>query len=188
MNTCIRHTCSLQPQMKMCGTFTDPQIIQDEDEVVSSSDSEKCIITSLVHQWMLCSEWVPSEWESDKNITIIHIIMLPPVKSGPVRIRREICTDQSKTALNKYMFEFWYQRQQEMDFSPGGCIMDYVLMDLYGFSLLKTLTDGLEWCGLLWCFYQTLILTAPIHCRASIAETLMQWHTSLNLMKKTNSS
>ncbi len=23
-------------------------------------------------QWMLCSEWVPSEWESDKNITIIH--------------------------------------------------------------------------------------------------------------------
>ncbi len=26
-------------------------------------------------------------------------------------------------------------------------------------------------CGLLWCFYQTLILTAPIHCRASIAET-----------------
>ncbi len=23
-------------------------------------------------------------------------------------------------------------------------------------------------CGLLWCFYQTLILTAPIHCRASI--------------------
>ncbi len=26
-------------------------------------------------------------------------------------------------------------------------------------------------CGLLWCFYQTLILTAPIHCRASITET-----------------
>ncbi len=46
------------------------------------------------------------------------------------------------------------------------------------------LTDGLEWCGLLWCFYQTLILTAPIHCRASIAETLMQWCISTNLMKK----
>ncbi len=29
----------------------------------------------------------------------------------------------------------------------------------------------------------TLILTAPIHCRASIAETLMQWHISTNLMK-----
>ncbi len=41
------------------------------------------------------------------------------------------------------------------------------------------LTDGLECCGLLWCFYQTLILTAPIHCRASIDETLI----STNLMK-----
>ncbi len=30
----------------------------------------------------------------------------------------------------------------------------------------------------------TLILTAPIHRRASIAETLMQWHISPNLMKK----
>ncbi len=30
----------------------------------------------------------------------------------------------------------------------------------------------------------TLILTAPIHCRASITETLMQWHISPNLMKK----
>ncbi len=44
------------------------------------------------------------------------------------------------------------------------------------------LTDGLDWCGLLWCFIRlsfwrhpftaehplTLILTAPIHCRASI--------------------
>ncbi len=49
------------------------------------------------------------------------------------------------------------------------------------FCLLQMLTDGLEWCGLLWCFYQTLILTAPIHCRASIAETLMQRHISTNL-------
>ncbi len=38
----------------------------------------------------------------------------------------------------------------------------------FSFCLLQMLTDGLEWCGLLWCFYQTLILTAPIHCRASI--------------------
>ncbi len=30
----------------------------------------------------------------------------------------------------------------------------------------------------------TLILTAPIHYKASIAETLMQWHISTNLIKK----
>ncbi len=42
--------------------------IQDADEVVSSSDFEKFSITSLAHQWMLCSEWVPSEWESKQLI------------------------------------------------------------------------------------------------------------------------
>ncbi len=41
------------------------------------------------------------------------------------------------------------------------------MMICFSFSL-QMLTDGLVWCGLLWCFYQTLILTAPIHCRASI--------------------
>ncbi len=27
------------------------------------TDLEKCCILSLAHQWILCSEWVPSEWE-----------------------------------------------------------------------------------------------------------------------------
>ncbi len=27
------------------------------------TDLEKISITSLAHQWILCSEWVPSEWE-----------------------------------------------------------------------------------------------------------------------------
>ncbi len=53
-----------------------------------------------------------------------------------------------------------------------------VFMDLF---LLQMLTDGLEWCGLLRCFYQTLILTAPIHCRASIDERVMKKQTQSNL-------
>ncbi len=40
------------------------------------------------------------------------------------------------------------------------------------FCLLQMLTDGL-WIIVM--FLSALILTAPIHCRASIAETLMQW-------------
>ncbi len=42
-------------------------------EFVSSS-KQKCCITSLAHQWILCSEWVPSEWvqTADKNITKVH--------------------------------------------------------------------------------------------------------------------
>ncbi len=64
------------------------------------TDLEKLIITSLAHQWILCSEWVPSEWvqTADKNITIIihttpvHQIMLCEVKSR-------------KFVIN---FSFWY--------------------------------------------------------------------------------
>ncbi len=38
------------------------------------TDLETFSMTSLVHQWIICSEWVPSEWESKQliNITIIH--------------------------------------------------------------------------------------------------------------------
>ncbi len=42
------------------------------------TDLKKCSIPSLAHQWILCSEWVPSEWESkqliksDNNPQVIH--------------------------------------------------------------------------------------------------------------------
>ncbi len=36
----------------------------------------------MSQQWMLCSEWVPSEWESDKNITIIHTTPVHQLTSG----------------------------------------------------------------------------------------------------------
>ncbi len=57
------------------------------ERVVSSGNKylEKCSTASVSQQWMLCSEWVPSEWESDKNITIIH-------SSPSVNIWRRWCT------------------------------------------------------------------------------------------------
>ncbi len=60
-------------------------------------------------------------------------------------------------------------------------------LQTHSFWLLKTLTDGLEWYGLLVMFLSavwTLILTAPIHCRGSIGEQVMQCYISPNLMKK----
>ncbi len=76
------------------------------------------------------------------------------------------------------MAGFWCERQHKMHFfHRGSVIMDYGLVFelktsycwiCFSFCLLQMITDGLECCGLLWCFYQTLILTAPIHCRASI--------------------
>ncbi len=53
------------------------------------------------------------------------------------------------------------------------------LMDLlqtHSFSLHKVLFDGLDSCGLLVMLLSavwTLVLTAPIHCRASIGEQVM---------------
>ncbi len=42
------------------------------------TDLEKFSITALAQQWILCSEWVPSEWvqTADKNITIIHTTLV----------------------------------------------------------------------------------------------------------------
>ncbi len=37
------------------------------------TDFQKCIITSLAYQWKLCSEWVPSEWESKQLIKTSHV-------------------------------------------------------------------------------------------------------------------
>ncbi len=62
-----------------------------------------------------------------------------------------------------------------MDFFTGGSVMDYGLIFR---------SNGLK---LLWCFLSavwTLILTAPIHCRASIAKTVMWCYIPPNMMKK----
>ncbi len=82
---CFFHSCSsfprktatikgiVHPKMKIGLKYPHPQV-QEIDEFVSSSDLEKCSIPSLAHQWILCSEWVPSEWESKQLIktTVIH--------------------------------------------------------------------------------------------------------------------
>ncbi len=59
--------------------------------------------------------------------------------------------------------------QEEIDFFTGGItIMDYgfvfrpeaKLKHLHDeFVSFKMLIDGLEWCGLLWCFYQLFALS-----------------------------
>ncbi len=56
-----------------------------------------------------------------------------------------------------------------------------LMLDFYQFL---SSPDVNWWTGVLWCFNQTLILTAPIHCRVSIAETLMQRHISTDPVKK----
>ncbi len=61
----------------ICWKCAHPQTIQDVDELVSSSGQiwiNLANLTSLAPQWILCSEWVPSEWESKQhnNPQVIH--------------------------------------------------------------------------------------------------------------------
>ncbi len=77
------------------------------------------------------------------------------------KIKQRLQAKQSKTALNKYVAVFWWERQQQMHFFTGGrVIMDYGLyydsswwwicfLQTRTLCLLQMLTDGLEWCGLL---------------------------------------
>ncbi len=72
-------------------------------------------------------------------------------------------------------------------FTGGSVIMDYGLVFLWWicfFWLLKTLTDGLEWCGLLWCFYQLFGLSFWRHPFTAEDPLVSKCYISLNLMKK----
>ncbi len=70
----------------------------------------------------------------------------------------------------------YFSHKQRLEFKPSDLYICF-LHSTYNFSLQKMLND-VEYCDV---FYQTLILTAPIHCRASIADTLMQCYISPNL-------
>ncbi len=44
---------------------------------------KKCSISSLAYQWILCSEWVPSEWESKQLIKVSQYSTGNPHVSSP---------------------------------------------------------------------------------------------------------
>ncbi len=188
---------------------------------------KKKLITRLAHQWILCSEWVPSE-QLMKNITIIHMTPVMqklrvcyksivkdifnffnfsfyPAKlrvpypeycflqwnSCLASIRREMCTDQTLSKVSNGG-EFWGERitfriLRIETFSLEEAwlwIMDCLKLKclIGGFvsykhaAFHKMLTDGLESCGLLWCFYQQFglsFLMALIHYRGSTGKQVM---------------
>ncbi len=96
---------------------------------------------------------------------------------------------QSKTNM---WVDFDVKGQQEMDFSlkevllwiiarSEGLKINTLQMDLFvllqtcSFLLLKTLTDGLEWCGLLWCFYQLFGLSFWRHPFTAEHPLVIKW-------------
>ncbi len=77
---------------------------------------------------------------------------------------RQLCFSLAKAIL--WTEDSYFSNGLKLKHLNNGLV--FIFLQACSFCLLQMLTDGLEWCGLLWCFYQTLILTAPIHCRASI--------------------
>ncbi len=59
------------PKIQICWKFTHPKAIKDVDELFIHQNLKKFGILSLA----LCSEWVPSEWESKQLIKNIAIIL-----------------------------------------------------------------------------------------------------------------
>ncbi len=147
-------------------------------------------------QWMLCSEWVPSDWESMDALQWMGavrlrvngcsavngcrqneslIITLPPVIKC-------ICCRLSLIKIQPHIWFELFCLVNAADFSPDSDQNTVSLEEELWFIWVKNVLmlglfqflsspDVNWWTGVLWCFYQTLILTAPIHCRASIAET-----------------
>ncbi len=76
------------------------------------------------------------------------------------------------------MVGFWCERWTLFGWKQLIKVKNILMMDLFLTNTKRLF--GVVWitCGLLWCFSAvwTLILTAPIHCRASIA-----WDTDVTL-------
>ncbi len=58
--------------MKICWKCIHPQAISRYICFFIRTDLEKFMVTSLLHQQILCSEWVPSEWQSKQLINMLQ--------------------------------------------------------------------------------------------------------------------
>ncbi len=65
------------------------------DESVSTS--EKYSIPSLAHQWIICSEWVPSEWEYHNNPQVIHT----------TTVHQLMCCEMKSCVCKKQIIVIW---------------------------------------------------------------------------------
>ncbi len=141
-------------------------------------------------QWMLCSEWVPSEWESMdalqwmgavrmrvnecsavngcrqnesliKNITIIHTTPVHQLASGEDKscvfvrnksIIKSFLLQKHRLQL-KYIIIIYNNASSSEKVHLLTSKSSHIFDRKQQFeAFLQMLTDGLEWCGLLWLF------------------------------------
>ncbi len=141
------------------------------------TDLEIFIITSLAHQWIICSEWVPSVWKSKQLIKISEIYNNPHNSNFTVRQNLHVCNKciivlysihrsqlKCKSSIHNISFssenvvssesEKYALRKHHLQMKT----VQNCFLQTCSFSSHKTLTDGPEWRGLLvdYCdvFYQ----------------------------------
>ncbi len=149
LQRCVHFKGMVHPNIKVCWKCNNPQVFQDEF-VFMWTDLEKCSITSLAHQWILCNEWVPSEWESKQLIETSQKSTSDRHHSSPsINIlwseKLRVCKKQIHP---KDVFNF----KPLLLFYESPFISEKSLKQTnvwWTFSLHKTLTNGLDWSGLL---------------------------------------
>ncbi len=114
---------------------------------------EKCVIASVSQQWMLCSEWVPSEWESKQLIkTSQWYTRLNFTSQNSPKSSEQICGcilmwETTGDGL------FHWRWNYGLLFKQWNEVKHVLMMDLCltNMQLLPhyTLTDWFEWCALL---------------------------------------
>ncbi len=73
------------------------------------TDMEKVIIASLAHQWIICSEWVPSEWESKQ---LLKTSLWRGGRGKAERARGRVGSETSGESVGKWIMIntcIWFQ-------------------------------------------------------------------------------
>ncbi len=142
--------------------------------------------------YITCSAMDPLQWmgavmrvqTADKNITIIQLST--PLFNTPVH---QLTSGEDTNCLlyMQLVNGAWFVQislliQNRWFFTEGSVIMD----SYFSWKQLFTSQDINWWTGVVWIIVflsavWTLILTAPIHCRASIAEQATQCYISPNV-------
>ncbi len=125
----------------------------------------KCSIPSLAHQWILCSEWVPSETVLFSHLNSdVHLYLLIEMKQCFYWIKLVLIDGSYSMSLKMYLMDF---------------------IDFFFLQTLFTSQDitGLEWCGLLVDYCDVFI--SCLYSRSDGTHSLQRiswWASNLKLL------
>ncbi len=155
------------------------------------TDLEKFSIISLVHQCILCNEWVPSEWvqTADKNITMIHTLKSKKLCVCKKQIHHKVIAQvYSKPVTKSLLVPIDIYNIEKVLWKSMGT-RSWLKKLLFTSQDINWWT-GVVWitCRLLWCFYQLFGLSFWRHPFTADDPLLNKWCNAtflqIGLLKK----